>query len=176
MCISAIPHIPGKCAGMPPPLEPVSSMSSWNWAPAPVAVKVLNQNGVQLPVYQSAGASGADLVAAESTYIQSGETAIVGTGLYIVLPEGYEAQIRSRSGLAAKNGVFVLNSPGTIDSDYRGEIKVILANLGNGPFTVTPGMRIAQLVISPVTRGIFEFTNELPTTKRGEGGLGSTGT
>ena len=104
-----------------------------------------------------------------------GSHAIIPTGFAIALPPGYEAQVRPRSGLAAKNGVTVLNSPGTIDADYRGEVGVILINHGKEPFTVTRGMRIAQLVVAPVSTVHWHETDELPTTERGAGGFGSTG-
>jgi dUTP pyrophosphatase len=100
---------------------------------------------------------------------------MIPTGLSFAIPEGYEIQVRPRSGLAAKNGVTVLNTPGTIDSDYRGEVKVILINHGKDAFTVNNGDRIAQLIVAPVTQGIFEKTDELDSTERGEGGFGSTG-
>ena len=102
-------------------------------------------------------------------------TAMIGTGLFFEIPEGYEVQIRPRSGLAAKNGVTVLNTPGTIDSDYRGEIKVILINLGEKDFVINSGDRIAQMVIAPVTQASFEITDSLSDTERGAGGFGSTG-
>lgn len=105
-----------------------------------------------------------------------GERALVPTGLAIALPDGYEAQVRPRSGLAAQNGITVLNTPGTVDADYRGEIKVILANLGNEDFIIERGMRIAQMVIAPVVQAILQEAESLPETARGEGGFGSTGT
>ena len=108
--------------------------------------------------------------------LDPGERDLIATGLAIAVPDGYEAQIRPRSGLAARNGVTVLNTPGTVDADYRGEVKVILVNLGNEPFTVTRGMRIAQMVIAPVVQAAMEQVDELPETARGAGGFGSTGT
>jgi len=127
------------------------------------------------PVYMSDGAAGLDLAAAEAVVLRPGERALVATGWAIAVPAGFEAQVRPRSGLAAKHGVTCLNSPGTIDSDYRGEVKVLLINHGAEPFAIEPGMRIAQLVVSPVTRVALEEAAELPTTPRGDGGFGSTG-
>lgn len=133
-----------------------------------------------LPQYETDGAAGLDLQAAipqgEELVLAPGARDMVPTGLAMALPHGYEAQIRPRSGLAAKNGVTALNSPGTIDCDYRGEVKVILINHGSDPLVITRGMRIAQMVIAPVTRGIFEEHDSLPETDRGAGGFGSTGT
>jgi dUTP pyrophosphatase len=130
-----------------------------------------------LPVAQTAGAAGLDLVAAVDVplILAPFERALVPTGIAIALPEGYEAQVRPRSGLAAKHGVTVLNSPGTVDADYRGEIKVILINLGSEPFTIGRGDRIAQMVVAPVTRASLKEVYSLPPTARGEGGFGSTG-
>lgn len=129
------------------------------------------------PLYAGAGAAGADLFARtpESIAIPPGERAKVPTGLAIELPEGYEAQVRPRSGLAFKHGITVLNAPGTIDSDYRGELAVLLVNLGGEPFTVKDGDRIAQLVVAPVSRAVFHVRSELSDTERGSGGFGSTG-
>lgn len=130
-----------------------------------------------LPAYATPGSAGLDLLAAISDDISlvPGSRVLMPTGLAIALPEGYEAQVRPRSGLALKNGVTVLNSPGTIDADYRGEIGVILINHGDAPFVVTRGMRIAQLIVAPVTQLSWVETTELPTTTRGTGGYGSTG-
>ncbi|MDD2325310.1 MAG: dUTP diphosphatase [Alphaproteobacteria bacterium] len=143
-----------------------------------VAVTPLpHAEGIELPAYATQHAAGMDLCAAvrEPIILQAGERKLIPTGLTIALPEGYEAQIRPRSGLALKNGLSVLNSPGTIDADYRGEVQIILANLGSEPFTVTRGMRIAQMVIAPYTRITWEPTSSLPETARGTGGFGSTG-
>ncbi len=131
-----------------------------------------------LPSYESASAAGMDLPAAvmADVILDPGERDLIATGLAIAVPDGYEAQIRPRSGLAARNGVTVLNTPGTVDADYRGEVKVVLVNLGNEPFTVTRGMRIAQMVIAPVVQAAMEQVDELPKTARGAGGFGSTGT
>lgn len=133
--------------------------------------------GLPLPSYMSAHAAGADLCAAvqdEVVIVPGGRTTIP-TGFAIALPEGYEAQVRPRSGLALKNGVTCLNSPGTIDADYRGPVNVILANLGSEPFTVRRGDRIAQLVVAPVTRAQFELAEDLSATQRAHNGFGSTG-
>ncbi|SEG44207.1 dUTP diphosphatase [Bosea lathyri] len=130
-----------------------------------------------LPAYESTGAAGMDLRAAVDAplVLPPGGRALVPTGLALQLPEGFEAQVRPRSGLAAKHGVTVLNAPGTVDSDYRGEVKVILINHGQEPFTIGRGDRIAQMVIAPVTRGVFVEVDALDQTTRGEGGFGSTG-
>lgn len=136
--------------------------------------------GLPTPAYASDGAAGMDLYAAltegQKLVIEPGARDLAPTGMMIALPEGYEAQVRPRSGLAVQHGVTVLNAPGTIDSDYRGEIKVILINHGAQPFEITRGMRIAQLVVAPVTRASFvEVDDELDQTARGAGGFGSTG-
>ncbi len=132
-----------------------------------------------LPSYQSANAAGADLVAAVPAdaplSIAPGERALVPTGIAIALPEGFEAQVRPRSGLAVKHGLTVLNAPGTIDADYRGEVQVLLINHGREPVAVTRGMRIAQLVVAPVSRADFHAVPALDRTSRGAGGFGSTG-
>jgi dUTP pyrophosphatase len=142
-----------------------------------VNIKFVAQEGAIIPEYKTSGAAGSDVCAflSEPVAIKSGEFAMIPTGLSFAIPEGYEIQVRPRSGLAAKNGVTVLNTPGTIDSDYRGEVKVILINHGKDAFTVNNGDRIAQLIVAPVTQGIFEKTDELDSTERGEGGFGSTG-
>jgi dUTP pyrophosphatase len=128
-----------------------------------------------LPVYASDGAAGMDVVAAESLTLAPGARHAVATGFAIAIPEGYEVQVRPRSGLALKNGITCLNTPGTIDSDYRGEMKVILANLSAEPFEVIRGERIAQLVPSPVLKATFREVSNLDDTARGAGGFGSTG-
>lgn len=132
---------------------------------------------VELPAYQTSGAAGMDLCAAIDTdmILAKGRFAAIPTGLQIALPKGYEAQIRPRSGLAFKHGVTVLNSPGTIDSDYRGEIKIALINHGPADVTITHGMRIAQMVISPVIQAKRQETDDLDETERGSDGFGSTG-
>jgi len=133
--------------------------------------------GLPLPSYMSLHAAGADLCAAvqRDTIIEPGGRAMIPTGFAIALPNGYEAQVRPRSGLALKNGVTCLNSPGTIDADYRGPVNVILANLGSEPFTVRRGDRVAQLVVAPVSRAAFEVVDELQETQRASNGFGSTG-
>jgi dUTP pyrophosphatase len=131
--------------------------------------------GLDLPSYASADAAGLDLRAAEGATLAPGARALVATGFAIALPQGFEAQVRPRSGLAAKHGVTVLNSPGTIDADYRGEVKVILINLGLEPFTIARGDRIAQMVVAPVTRVSLTEVAALDDTARGTGGFGSTG-
>ncbi|MBO4440886.1 dUTP diphosphatase [bacterium] len=140
-----------------------------------IQVKLKTAPGAKLPVYKTTGAAGADICSNEDIVIKSGGRTVVPTGLFPEIPDGYELQVRSRSGLAAKNGLFVLNSPGTIDSDYRGEIKVILANLGEEDFVISKGDRIAQLILSPVLQALFVETDELSGSSRGEGGFGSTG-
>ena len=142
-----------------------------------VNIKFVAQEGAIIPEYKTSGAAGADVCAflSEPVVIKSGEFAMIPTGLSFAIPERYEIQVRPRSGLAAKNGVTVLNTPGTIDSDYRGEVKVILINHGKDSFTVNNGDRIAQLIVAPVTQGVFEKTDELDSTQRGAGGFGSTG-
>ncbi len=135
--------------------------------------------GLPLPAYQSASAAGLDLLAAlpegVDKILPPGGRALIETGLQIAVPEGYEAQVRPRSSLALKHGITVLNSPGTIDADYRGEVKVLLINLGDEPFHIARGDRIAQLVIAPVTHAKIELAVELAETARGAGGFGSTG-
>jgi len=131
--------------------------------------------GLPLPAYATAHAAGLDVVAAEDVILAPGARHAVATGFAIAIPEGYEVQVRPRSGLALKNGVTCLNTPGTIDADYRGEVKVILANLGNEAFAVKRGERIAQLVPAAVQRASFAEVEELDETARGSGGFGSTG-
>lgn len=143
-----------------------------------IAFKILSQDlNVPTPVYSTSHSAGCDLSAAitEDVTIPPGEVKIIPTGIAIALPTGFEAQIRPRSGLAAKNSITVLNTPGTIDADYRGEIKVILINLGKENFTITNGMRIAQMVIAKYEVGNFVLKDELDETERGSGGFGSTG-
>jgi dUTP pyrophosphatase len=140
-------------------------------------VKVLNQSGQPLPAYQTEHAAGMDLHACLEQEVSIGplERTLVPTGLYIELPPGYEAQVRPRSGLAYKHGISVLNSPGTIDADYRGEVKVLLVNLSNEPFTIRHGDRIAQMVVARHEQVSWEEVAVLGETKRGTGGYGSTG-
>jgi dUTP pyrophosphatase len=142
-----------------------------------MTVKIINTSNHPLPHYETSASAGMDLRAnlSEPRVLKPLERSIVGTGLFIELPAGIEAQVRSRSGLAAKKGVTVLNAPGTIDADYRGEIGVILVNLSNEDFTIENGERIAQLVIAKHERAEWEVADELSETDRGEGGFGSTG-
>jgi dUTP pyrophosphatase len=143
-----------------------------------VAVQVLpHGDGLPLPAYATPGSAGVDLAAALEAplVLAPGARAAVPTGIALALPEGYEGQIRPRSGLALRHGLAVLNSPGTIDADYRGELRVILANLGDAPVTLTRGERIAQLVVAPVSRVTFAPVATLPESRRGAGGFGSTG-
>ena len=148
--------------------------------PVPISLRWLEHGrGLALPAQQSAGAAGLDLAAAlfpDATIdIAPGATAMIPTGLALALPEGFEAQIRPRSGLAAKYGITVLNAPGTVDADYRGEVKVLLINHGSAPFTVRRGDRIAQMVVAPVSAVTLVEMEMLDETERGEGGHGSTG-
>jgi dUTP pyrophosphatase len=140
-------------------------------------VKVINNSKHQLPEYQTALAAGMDLTAniTENITLKSLERKLIPTGLFMEIPAGYEAQIRPRSGLAFKHGITVLNSPGTIDADYRGEIKVLLVNLSEEDFVITDGERIAQMVIAAHARISFQLETQIGETVRGEGGFGSTG-
>ena len=131
--------------------------------------------GLAVPTYATHGAAGLDVLAAEDVTLAPGERHAVATGFAIAIPPGYEVQVRPRSGLALKHGITCLNTPGTIDEDYRGEVKVILANLGSEPFEVRRGERIAQLVPAPVVKGAFRAVETLSETGRGAGGFGSTG-
>jgi dUTP pyrophosphatase len=142
----------------------------------PIRVKRLpNSGGLAMPAYASDGAAGMDVVAAESLTLRPGARAAVATGLAFAIPPGWEIQVRPRSGLALKNGITCVNTPGTIDSDYRGEVKVILANLSDEAFEVKRGDRIAQLVPAQVQRAKLIEVDNLDETKRGSGGFGSTG-
>lgn len=140
-------------------------------------VKIINKSPYELPRYATGSSAGMDLKAnlSEPVTLGSLERAVIPTGLFMELPEGFEAQVRPRSGLAAKFGVTVANSPGTVDADYRGELKVILVNLSKEPFVVNPGERIAQMVIARYERIEWEQTDQLSETERGTGGFGSTG-
>lgn len=142
-------------------------------------LRLTHGEGIELPAYETKGAAGMDLRAAVDDgapmVLAPGKRALVPTGLIFEIPEGFEGQIRPRSGLAFKNGITCLNTPGTIDSDYRGEVKVLLINLGEEPFEITRGMRIAQMVIAPVTQARVAEITEASTTARGAGGFGSTG-
>lgn len=142
-----------------------------------VEVTTLAERGAEFPIYASSGASGADVKAfiSEDIIIPAGASRLIPTGLKLAIPHGYEIQVRPRSGLALKHQITVLNTPGTIDADYRGEIGVILINFGKEPFTITPGMRIAQFVLTPVLQATFVPVEELTGTVRGSGGFGHTG-
>lgn len=146
-------------------------------APVLRVKRLAHGEGLELPAYQSEGAAGADIRAAlaEPLVLAPGMRASVPTGLAIEIPDGFEVQLRPRSGLAARYGVTLVNTPGTLDSDYRGEVKVLLVNLGQEPFTLARGERIAQIVVAPVVRASFEIVDELGLSERGEGGFGSTG-
>ncbi len=142
----------------------------------PVPVKILpHGEGLDLPAYATDGAAGMDVVSAEDVTLAPGARHAVATGLAMAIPPGFEIQVRPRSGLALKHGISVPNAPGTIDSDYRGELKVILINHGAKPFEILRGDRVAQLVLAPVTRAAWLTVDELEATERGEGGFGSTG-
>lgn len=142
-----------------------------------ISVKIVNKSTNELPSYATAGAAGMDIRAdlEQTVTLQSLERMLIPTGLFIELPEGYEAQIRPRSGLAIKQGITCLNSPGTVDSDYRGELKIILVNIGNIPQLIHHGDRIAQMIISKVEKASLLLVQELNSTPRGEGGFGHTG-
>lgn len=147
--------------------------------PLTVAVRRLPHGAnLPLPAYATAMSAGMDLLAAvpETIIVEPGTRSLIPSGIAIMLPDGYEAQVRPRSGLAAKHGITVLNSPGTIDADYRGEIIIILMNLGNTPFAVEPGMRVAQMVVAPVNQVRWHEIDQLSDSERSDGGLGSTGT
>lgn len=139
-----------------------------------IKVKLLEADG-QIPVYAHSTDSGADLFALEDKFISSNEMAPLRTGIAVELPPGYELQVRSKSGLAAKHNLFVLNSPGTVDQDYRGEIMVLMFNAGKLSYKINKGDKIAQMVVSPVIQAYYEKVEELSDTDRGEGGFGSTG-
>jgi len=141
-----------------------------------ILVKKFDKN-IKLPTYKTSGSSGMDLVAHTKNKIvlKPNKISIIPTGIAVSIPKKYEIQIRPRSGLAAKNGITVLNAPGTIDSDYRGEIKIILINLSKKSFIVKSGDRIAQMILCPISKGKLEIVNNLPTTVRGKSGFGSTG-
>lgn len=149
----------------------------YNYRMNKIKIECIAKPGVTIPEYKTNGAAGCDVCAfiEKDVVIPVGKRAIIPTGLFTAIPEGYEIQVRPRSGLAAKNGVTVLNTPGTIDSDYRGEICVILINLGEKDFTVHNGDRIAQFIVAPVTQCSFIPVKELGETQRGSGGFGHTG-
>ena len=147
----------------------------------PITLLVRRKAGCEdlpLPRYMSEAAAGMDVCAAvdEPIALEPGDVKLVPTGLFLAVPEGHEVQVRPRSGLALKHGLVVVNSPGTIDSDYRGEVGVIVGNVGRRPFTITRGLRIAQLVVAPVERAEVRLVEELPDSRRGDGGFGSSGT
>jgi len=147
----------------------------------PITLLVRRKAGCEdlpLPRYMSEAAAGMDVCAAvdEPIALEPGDVKLVPTGLFLAVPEGYEVQVRPRSGLALAHGLVVVNSPGTIDSDYRGEVGVIVGNVGRRPFTITRGLRIAQLVVAPVARAEVRLVEELPDSRRGDGGFGSSGT
>lgn len=144
-------------------------------APVLRIARLPHGQGLPLPAFQTAGAAGLDVCAAEDLILDPGARAGVATGLAVAVPEGFELQVRARSGWALKDGIAVLNAPGTIDSDYRGEVKVILVNLGPAPVAIARGMRIAQLVLAPVAQPAIVEVAALDETARGEGGFGSTG-
>ena len=141
-----------------------------------ILVKKFDKN-IKLPAYKTSGSSGMDLMAytKNKITINPGKTAMIPTGIAVAIPKNYEIQIRPRSGLAAKKGISVLNTPGTIDSDYRGEIKIILINLSTKPFIIKSGDRVAQMILCPVVKGKLKVVKNLPSTVRGKGGFGSTG-
>ena len=144
---------------------------------SPLTIQIVRQPGAHLPCYMTEHAAGMDIhaVVAEDIIIKPGERVLVGTGISVAIPPGYEAQIRPRSGLAIKSGITLLNSPGTIDADYRGEIKIIMINHGNLDFIVKSGDRLAQMIIAPVVRCVWEERQELGESQRGGGGFGHTG-
>ena len=144
--------------------------------PVPVRIKRLpHGEGLALPAYATPGSAGMDVLAAEDVTLAPGGRHAVASGFSVAIPEGYEIQVRPRSGLALKHGISVPNTPGTIDSDYRGELKVILINHGRDPFVIARGDRVAQLVLAPVTHALWDEVAELDDTARGAGGFGSTG-
>ena len=154
----------------------VAEGGSAQGTPIPVQVKRLpHGEGLPLPAYATDGAAGMDVVSAENVTLAPGARHAVATGLSMAIPDGYEIQVRPRSGLALKHGISVPNTPGTIDSDYRGELKVILINLGPEPFAIQRGDRVAQLVLAPVVQAAWDEVADLDATERGEGGFGSTG-
>lgn len=140
-----------------------------------IKVSVQLEEGATLPQYQTTGAAGMDVTCTHDVVLQPGERASVGTGLRVMIPEGYEIQVRPRSGLAIRHGLTMVNSPGTIDSDFRGEIKILMINLGSDVVTLSKGERVAQLVLAPVVRAEFMIADTLDETERGTGGFGSTG-
>lgn len=161
---------------MPNTLTELKPNTASNSHEPTLRIKRLSPNAT-IPAYQTSHAAGLDLAACleSAVVIQPGQIALIPTGLALAIPHGFEGQVRARSGLSTKHGICLPNAPGTIDSDYRGELRVALINLGREPFEVTHGMRIAQLVIAPVAHAVVLETSELDDTKRGAGGFGSTG-
>ncbi len=157
------------------PTEPIEDSNDASTAPVLKFKREIGSDGLELPSYQTAGAAGMDVRAAENCTLSIGETKLVATGFSLAIPDGYEVQLRPRSGLALKYGITLLNSPATIDSDYRGEVKVILTNLGREVFQVDRGDRIAQMVVARVERLPLQIVKELDETERGRGGFGHTG-
>ncbi|MEZ5680641.1 MAG: dUTP diphosphatase [Erythrobacter sp.] len=144
--------------------------------PVGVRIKRLpHGHGLELPAYATSGAAGMDVLSAENITIKPGQRHAVATGFAVAIPDGFEIQVRPRSGLALKHGISVPNTPGTIDSDYRGEVKIIMINHGDEPFAIARGDRVAQLVLAPVTQAAWDLVEELDETERGAGGFGSTG-
>mgnify|MGYP000880106058 CR=1 FL=1 len=143
--------------------------------PDEICVPVVREEGVELPTYETDGAAGMDVRLAENLALAPGERTLARTGLRLAIPPGFEAQVRPRSGLALRHGITMLNSPGTIDSDFRGELGLIVINLGQDFVQLDKGTRVAQLVFAPVTRAIWQPVDHLETTPRGSGGFGSTG-
>lgn len=159
-------------------LADLNNLARWPQAEVTLPVTVLpHGRGLALPAYETSGAAGMDLLAAvdEIVDLAPRARALIPTGLAFAVPDGYEVQVRPRSGLALKQGLGVLNSPGTIDSDYRGEVKVIVINLSDVTISISRGMRIAQMVVQPVVRARWQPVSQLPATQRGAGGFGSTG-
>ena len=156
---------------------PITNYQSPKFAPMPIRIKIINTSSNPLPSYATTGSAGMDLMANlhAPVTLQSLERQLIPTGLFMELPEGYEAQVRPRSGLAIKHGLTCLNSPGTIDADYRGEIKIILINLSNEPHTIQPGDRIAQMIIGKAEQVGWELVTEIEATVRNQGGFGHTG-
>ena len=153
-------------------------MSSAEHPLAPITIRLkrlAHGEGLPVPAYATAGAAGMDVVAAEELDLMPGQRHAVATGFAMAIPDGYEVQVRPRSGLALKHGIGLVNAPGTVDSDYRGEIKIILINLGNEDFEISRGMRIAQMIIAPVLQVAIKPVESLDDTARGAGGFGSTG-
>ena len=152
-------------------------MEGYGMTIAPIIKVKLLRDGANVPEFMSEGAAGADLRAClnERIVLEPGERVLVSTGIEIEIPGGYEGEVRPRSGLAVRHGISLVNSPGTIDSDYRGEVKIIMINHGDRPFEINHGDRIAQLLINKVERPIFEIVDELTDTERAEGGFGSSG-